>query len=319
MNEYKSQTLQDVSVRIHSIKDDGTDNTGDAANMSTIIRDSSSVTLEGTTDYTEATITEIAGTADYDCLFSSVAAVKVLTAVDQDNPYTVILVSSTAEIGSSPKDIKIVSQFIGEVAKETTSQDILDQVTGTGNRVITIHVQDTVAAPIADVLVRIGESSQTTDVSGDAVFALNDGDYDVVLRKQFVSFTVPESLTVAGDGTHTYTGTIVTPSAPTQPDTCVVFGNVIDDGGDPVQGADIFINETNDATFSNAQKIVQNKQTTSDVNGFWELEVIRSNELDPDTSSYEAIITYGDGAFIFVTSITVPDADSVEFSTIVNT
>ncbi len=202
---------------------------------------------------------------------------------------------------------------------EPGDPEILAVVTGTGNRVITIHVQDTLTSPLQDVLVRIGEASQTTDVSGDAVFALDDGDYDVILRKQFVTFTVPESLTVAGDATATYTGTVVTPSAPTQPDTCVVFGTVIDDGGDPVQDADIFINETDNSTFSNAQKLVKNKQTTSDVNGFWELEVIRSSELDPNTSSYEAIISYGDGAFRFVTSITVPNLDNVEFSTIVDT
>ncbi len=205
------------------------------------------------------------------------------------------------------------------IALEATSQDILDQVTGTGNRVITIHAQDTGTNPLQDVLVRIGDASQTTDVSGDAVFALDDGSYDVILRKQLVSFTVPESLTVSGDGTHSYTGTIITPSAPTQPDTCVVFGYVIDDGGTPVEGANILINETKDSTFSNIQKLVKNKQTTSDANGFWELEVIRSSELTPVDSPYEAIISYGDGAFRFVTSITVPDADSVEFSTIVGT
>ena len=196
---------------------------------------------------------------------------------------------------------------------------ILAQVTGAGNRVITIHVQDTDTNNLQDVLVRIGEASQYTDVNGDAVFALDDGDYDVILRKNFVSFTVPESLTVSGDGTHPYTGTLIVPSAPTQPDTCVVFGTVIDDSGAVVSGAKISIKETNDATFSNTQKLIKTTETISDPNGFWELEKIRSSDLAPDTSPYEAIITYGDTGFRFVTSITVPDADSVEFSTIVNT
>ena len=112
---YKSQAVQDISVRIHSIKDDGTDNTGDAANLSTIILDPAGNELEGTTDYTEAIITEIAGTADYDCLFSSGAAVKVFTSIDENNPYTVILVSSTVGVGASPKDINIVSRRIWEL------------------------------------------------------------------------------------------------------------------------------------------------------------------------------------------------------------
>jgi hypothetical protein len=197
--------------------------------------------------------------------------------------------------------------------------NILGQVTGTGNRVVTINVKDDGANNLQDVLVRIGEASRYTDVSGNAVFALNDGSYDVILRKNLVSFTVPEPLTVAGTGTYPFTGVLIVPSVPTQPNTCVVYGTVIDDGGNLVSGAAISIKETNDNTFSNNQKIVLSTETTSDVNGFWQLEKIRSSQLDPIDSSYEAIITYGDGAFRYVTAITVPDADSAEFTTTIDT
>lgn len=208
---------------------------------------------------------------------------------------------------------------VSALALEVTSQDILDQVTGTGNRTITINVKDDGANNLQDVLVRIDDASKTTDISGNAVFALDDGDYDVILRKQFVTFTVPEPLTVAGDGPHPYVGVLVVPSAPTNPDTCVVYGSVIDVKGDPVEGASIFINETDNDTFaSTTQKIVKNKQATSDVDGFWELEIVRSSQLDPVDSPYEAIITYPNG-FKFETTITVPDQASVEFSTIVGT
>ena len=200
-----------------------------------------------------------------------------------------------------------------------SGQDILDQVTGTGNRTITINVKDDGANNLQDVLVRIEDASRYTDVLGNAVFALDDGGYDVILRKQFVTFTVPESLTVAGDGTHPYVGVLVVPSAPTNPDTCVVYGNVIDVKGDPVEGASIFINETDNDTFaSTTQKIVKNKQTTSDATGYWEIEVVRSSQLEPVDSPYAAIITYPNG-FKFETTITVPDQASVEFSTIVGT
>ena len=335
MELYKSQALQDISTTIHSIKDDGTDNTGDAANLSTIILDPAGNELTAPGDYTEATFDEIGTTGEYDCLFPSTAPNRVFTSVDQSNPYRVALVTSTADIGSSGKDVRIVSVLPWENALEATLDTheaarasmqtdleaehaaILAQITGTGNRVVTIHVQDAVAAPLADVLVRIGTATQTTSVAGDAVFALDDGDYDVVLRKEFVVFTVPEALTVSGDGTHPYTGAVFAPAAPTQPDTCVVFGNIIDITGDPVAGAKIFIQETDKTTFSNAQKIVKNSQTVSDAAGFWELEVIRSSELDPSTSAYKAIITYT--GFKFETTITVPDQDSVEFSTIVGT
>ncbi len=113
--DYKSQAVQDVSVRIISIKDDGTDNLGDAANMTTEILDPAGNELEGTTDYTEATIDQVGSTNSYDCKFSTIAPNKILTSIDQDNPYTIILVSSTAGVGSSPKDIRIVSRYIWEL------------------------------------------------------------------------------------------------------------------------------------------------------------------------------------------------------------
>ena len=113
--DYKSQAVQDVSIRIHSIKDDGTDNTGDAANLSTVILDPAGNEVEGTTDYTEATFDEIGSSGIYECLFPATAPTKVLTSIDQDNPYTISLISSTGSIGSSGQDIRIVSRYIWEL------------------------------------------------------------------------------------------------------------------------------------------------------------------------------------------------------------
>lgn len=114
--ESKSQSLQDVKIRIHSIKDDGTDNTGDAANLSTVILDPAGNELVGTTDYTEATFNEIGSAGVYECLFPSAAGDPVFTSVDQNNPYTVTLITSTASIGSSDKDVNIVSKRIWELS-----------------------------------------------------------------------------------------------------------------------------------------------------------------------------------------------------------
>lgn len=124
--ESKSQILEDVSMEIHSIKDDGTDNSGDVANLSTIIKDPAGNELVGGVDYTEATFDEIGNTGEYACLFPSTAPVKVFTSIDQNNPYRVILVTATANIGSSGKDIKIVSKLIGELASQIDVTDIKD-------------------------------------------------------------------------------------------------------------------------------------------------------------------------------------------------
>lgn len=120
----KAQSLTDIRVRVHSIKTDGTDNTGDVANLSTLIRDPSGNTLTPGVDYDEATFTEIGPTGDYDCLFSLTALNPAFTLIDQNNPYRVVLTSSTAGT-SSPKDVRIVSKLPGELSTfDNTTDDV---------------------------------------------------------------------------------------------------------------------------------------------------------------------------------------------------
>ena len=189
-----------------------------------------------------------------------------------------------------------------------------------GNNQITVHVQDGGALPIPDVFVRIADASGVitlgtgyTNASGDVVFALDDGDYQVILRKALVNFTVPELLTVTVDATVDYTGDVLVPSAPVQPNTCVVYGVVIDNGGNVVAGAEVYIQELDRATFAGTEKIVKSVETVSDANGYWELEVIRTSELTP-SNAYRAIIIYR--ALKYEVDIIVPDQNSVEFSTL---
>lgn len=93
---------------------------------------------------------------------------------------------------------------------------------GPGANQVTITVNDGVPAPILGVEVQIWNAGQTvkldtkdTGASGQAVFALDDGSYKVVLAKPQYSFTVPEDLTVSGVTTDTYTGTaiVITPGS----------------------------------------------------------------------------------------------------------
>ena len=241
--------------------------------------------------------------------------------------YLVVFEATVDGVDAINQQILDVSAELARLAVcalEATSQEILAAILPDGNNAVTIHVQDGLAAPIPDVFVRIADATGTitiatgvTDSGGDYIVALDDGTYQVLLRKAFVNFTVPETLVVLGATTDTYTGDVITPSAPTQPDTCVVYGVVIDVKGDPVEGAKIYIQETDNETFSNTQKIVRNKETTSDATGYWEIETIRSSALDPATSSYRAIIEYR--SFKYETAITVPDLNSAEFSTLKGT
>ncbi|MCK5235960.1 MAG: hypothetical protein KAR06_03160 [Deltaproteobacteria bacterium] len=321
MDLRKLQATADAILRIPLINKDGSQAVGESANLSTKIIDTDGTALIG---YTEATFSEPNNDGVYVVKFPSTAANKAFTLENQANPYTVTLDSSTADVEPTPWDVWISDKLPWEFALETTSQEILAIIEPQGNRVVTIHVEDGGALPIPDVFVRITDAAGlitlatgTTDASGDVTFALNDGDYQAILRKAFVNFTVPELFTVTADETFDFVGDVITPSAPTKPDTCVVYGVVIDNGGNVIEGADIFINETDVNTFATTQKIVQNLRTTSDVSGFWELEVVRSSALDPVGDPYA--VTIKAPSFCFKTTITVPDQDSVEFSTIVGT
>lgn len=322
MDLRKLQATADAILRIPLINKDGSQAVGESANLSTKIIGPDGEALIG---YTEATFSEPNGDGIYVAIFPTTADDKAFTLEDQANPYTVVLDSSTADVEPTSRDVWISSQLPWEFALETTSQEILAIIEPQGNRVVTIHVEDSGALPIPDVFVRITDAAGlitlatgTTDTSGDLELSLDDGDYQAVLRKAFVNFTVPELFTVTTDETFDFVGDVITPSAPTKPDTCVVFGVVIDNGGNVIEDADIFINETDVDAFAGTQKIVQDLRTTSDVNGFWELEVVRSSALDPVGNPYEVFIKK-EPSFCFKTTITVPDLDSVEFSTIVGT
>ena len=159
--DYKSQVLQNISVRIHSIKYDGTDNIGDATNLTTTILDPSGSTwtpgVSGTNVYTEATFSEIGTTGQYDCIFPATAPLKVFTSVDQSNPYRVILATNTADVGSSGKDIRIISQYPWELALETSVgllQSSVDNI-GSGISRIQTSLVDQVLVPSGNNWVKV--------------------------------------------------------------------------------------------------------------------------------------------------------------------
>lgn len=310
MEQHKLQATDDIILKIALINQDGSQATGEAANLSTKIIAPDGTALGG---YSEAAFSEPGADGVYVVIFSKAAANLAFTLVDQPNSYTVILDSSTADVEPTPRDVWIVSQLTWEAAAKTT-----------GNRVITLHVEDDVGDPIPDVSMRItnGDGSITlgtgiSDTLGDVTLALDDADYQVILRKALVDFTVPELFTVTGNETFDFVGDVISPSPPTQPDTCVVYGTVIDVNGLPVENAEIFINETDRTTFADTQKIVQNKRVVSDATGFWEAEIIRSSELDPADTPYDVIISAP--SFKYETTMTVPDQASAEFSTIAGT
>lgn len=193
-----------------------------------------------------------------------------------------------------------------------------------GNNITNILVTDTVTdLPIPDTLIKINDDTNTlmvakgyTNSSGIFTTGLDNGDYNVILRKAFTEFTVPETLTVAGSGTHTYEGSGFSPTSPSSPDTCTMYGWVTDISGAPVKNAKIKATETLDSRFNDSNKIVKvTKTASSNSNGYFELLLLRSSALSHEGVKYKINITYP--GFSYETYILVPDSNTADFSVLV--
>ena len=112
----------------------------------------------------------------------------------------------------------------------------------TGTNTITITIDDG-TDPIGDVAVYIYDStnavfitSAITNSSGNVTFYLDDGSYQVRLRKSGTTFINPEILIVSGDTTDTYSGETVIVGLPDDSDTCRVYEYCYyQDGATPLQ------------------------------------------------------------------------------------
>lgn len=118
-------------------------------------------------------------------------------------------------------------------------------VDGDSEVVLTVEEVDT--TPIPDVKTTILNSDSTvvlatawTDSSGDVSFSLDDGTYNVLLRRMGFTFTVPETLVVDGTPeTATYNGTEDSLEN-IDPDTCLLYEYCVDHDGDPLASVTSF-------------------------------------------------------------------------------
>lgn len=105
----KLQATATINIALPLIKKDGAQATGLALNtLSTKIIKPDGTALAG---YTEATFTEPGGDGVYNIQFPVGAAVPAFTLVDQGNPYTVTVDSSTADVEPTTLEVWIVSRL----------------------------------------------------------------------------------------------------------------------------------------------------------------------------------------------------------------
>ena len=192
-----------------------------------------------------------------------------------------------------------------------------------GANLVNIILEDQDSNRVPDAFVKITNDTYsqvlhtgTTNVSGEITAALDDGLYNVLIRKSFFNFEVPESMTVAGSGSFTFAGSGFSPTAPSAPETCTVYGYVIDLSGTPVKNATVKAIETSTERFANSSKVVKvTKSIKTDSSGYFELELIRSSLLVPIGIPYTFTITYP--GFSYSVSVIVPDSSTINFNSII--
>jgi hypothetical protein len=108
--------------------------------------------------------------------------------------------------------------------------------TGGGSNAVAINVKAS-AANVVDCYVEVWDSAgtsfisrTTTNSSGNVSFDLDNGTYTIKMHKAGYYFA-NQTLTVDGVESVAYTGTIITPTAPTDPTLCKVYGYYFDPSG----------------------------------------------------------------------------------------
>ena len=151
MEERHSQALEDLRIDVHLINEDGTDATGEVANLSTIIKDPDGNELVGGINYTEATFNEVDASGTYECLFPKLAPNLVFDSVDKNNDYALILKSSTSGVGQTSKPVAIRSVMQSDMVRVLglVMENLVEEVTSrdsNGNKLTSvIYIYDSAA------------------------------------------------------------------------------------------------------------------------------------------------------------------------------
>jgi hypothetical protein len=151
---------------------------------------------------------------------------------------------------------------------------------GTGARTVTITVNDGTTA-LQNATVRMTEGANTftatTNVSGVAVFNLDDATYTVGVTKSGYSYA-GTTLVVNGTETETYSMTLVSITPPTTPGLSAIVVLCLDAAGQPEADVDIDIRIVTVPSGSTNIAYKGSKQTaTSNVNGIAQFEVVQGS------------------------------------------
>ena len=156
----------------------------------------------------------------------------------------------------------------------------------------------------------------TSGADGKLNYTVVDGTYKLYCYKRgSYTFTVPTTITVISGvaSPAVIYGTAFSPSAPAEPGTCVVYGWLYGIDALVLAGATVEASLEDKRAWMTARKIAKMKiSTTTDANGYWELELVPNSLLTPSGSKYT--FSFSKDAYKYSERKTVPDSASKEYS-----
>lgn len=197
------------------------------------------------------------------------------------------VVSINPEETEPNQPVTLAADSVTSTALATSAvNEIAAALSGTGARSVTLTVTDG-TDPLQSALVRLTDNStnswtKTTNASGVATFSLDDGNYTATVTKGGYTHT-PETVTVSGTTTDTLVMTAVTLATPSDPSLCMLYGTLYQPDGTKASNVKILatlVTPENKAVTAGGIIVGRAAESTSDANGAFELELIRTDQID---------------------------------------
>jgi len=152
----------------------------------------------------------------------------------------------------------------------------------------------------------------TTDVNGKLIVDLDPASFFVAVTANNYSLLLDTLPVAPGGGTDTLWLTEFNPGSPSTPDLCRVYGWVYDLSGLPLSEVTVAAEipaEYHPVKYSGAIITPFKKMTTTDANGYWQIDLFPNSLLSDQNSRYSFRIEYPSGV-VYRTKIEVPDFSS---------
>jgi len=149
-----------------------------------------------------------------------------------------------------------------------------------------------------------------TNTSGQVSFNLDAGKYLAVARAPGYLFETHDTVTVSGEAADTVLGEQFDPGVPSGVNLCRVYGHLYDLSGNPQKGINVSATlPSGVARFDGLIVSPASVASTTDEEGYFYLDLIPSDLLNPSGVLYEFSISRSDGT-ILRQRVAVPDATS---------